>query len=481
MARRGIGLRLVAAAMALGCDDPPAPTSLFEGVGRAQDIVALRERVLVANDVEEALALPGGSVPPERLHDLLVLAPGGEGLVLEGVFDAPAVPARRFSRRLALSGSTGLAGLALGDGSGTGRVQIVDLADPAHPVARGAIEVGSPVAGLAMEDGLLATVGPGGLQLFDVRDADAPLPLGRFQPAEDAGLADVVLDGGMAFVAGTAGALPTLFLQPRLLLVDVTDPEAPALLGEHRLASAFQGLGVTVRVRGAQAFLLGDLGLDVVDVSDPFFPYRVGGIAPAVRPLAGLYTDLELAGDAALLATRGAGLEAVDLSFPPLPLLLTTYPGTSAAGSRAVAVVKQGVSAHVALDRAGIRTLAVDADGDGILTVADVCPEAPDPLQADVDFDGVGDACDVCTQAWDPLQTDADGDGFGNRCDADLDGNGIVNFADLALLRRVFFGADPTADLDGDGAVNFGDLARMRQGFFQPPGPSARGGLAAPR
>ena len=46
------------------------------------------------------------------------------------------------------------------------------------------------------------------------------------------------------------------------------------------------------------------------------------------------------------------------------------------------------------------------------------------------------------------------------------------------MLKVAFFTADPDADLDGNGIVNFLDLAVMKQSFFQPPGPS---GVAAER
>jgi len=114
-----------------------------------------------------------------------------------------------------------------------------------------------------------------------------------------------------------------------------------------------------------------------------------------------------------------------------------------------------------------------DADGDGVPNADDVCASAPDPGQEDGDGDGVGDACDDCLGLANADQRDTDGDGFGNACDADLDGNRIVNFGDVARLRAVFFSADPDGDLDGNGFVNFGDVARMRAAFFRPPGPSA--------
>lgn len=114
-----------------------------------------------------------------------------------------------------------------------------------------------------------------------------------------------------------------------------------------------------------------------------------------------------------------------------------------------------------------------DGDGDGISNASDRCPATADPLQTDTDSDGVGDACDDCTAVVNPDQRDTNGDGIGNACDADLDGSEVVNFADLAKLKSVFFQSDADADLDGNGVANFADLARMKQCFFQPPGPSA--------
>lgn len=114
-----------------------------------------------------------------------------------------------------------------------------------------------------------------------------------------------------------------------------------------------------------------------------------------------------------------------------------------------------------------------DADGDGVGNASDRCPATADPLQEDTDGDGAGDACDDCTAAANPDQRDTDGDGIGNLCDPDLDQNGVVNAADLARLKSVFFKNDPDADFDGNGVVNAADLARLKQRFFQTPGPSA--------
>ena len=91
----------------------------------------------------------------------------------------------------------------------------------------------------------------------------------------------------------------------------------------------------------------------------------------------------------------------------------------------------------------------------------------------DTDADGVGDACDNCILVANADQRDADGEGFGNACDADLNNDGVVNFGDLALMKKVLFKTDAVADLNGDGVVDFADLAIMKKGFFKAPGPAA--------
>jgi hypothetical protein len=90
----------------------------------------------------------------------------------------------------------------------------------------------------------------------------------------------------------------------------------------------------------------------------------------------------------------------------------------------------------------------------------------------DADGDGITAILDNCTTVANPDQRDSDGDGYGNACDGDLDNDGQVNFADLAVFRTRFMTGNADADFNGDGIVNFADLARFRQLFGAPPGPS---------
>lgn len=90
----------------------------------------------------------------------------------------------------------------------------------------------------------------------------------------------------------------------------------------------------------------------------------------------------------------------------------------------------------------------------------------------DSDADKILDAMDNCTKVVNLDQRDTDNDGYGNICDPDLDNNLIVNAADLAIFKPLFFKTDPNADFDGNGVVNAADLAILKTMFFKAPGPS---------
>lgn len=93
-------------------------------------------------------------------------------------------------------------------------------------------------------------------------------------------------------------------------------------------------------------------------------------------------------------------------------------------------------------------------------------------MAQDSDNDGIDDTLDNCIEIANLNQHDSNGDGFGNLCDADLDGNNIVNFADLSLFRLAFRSNNSDADFDGSGFVNFADLSIFRALFGKPPGPA---------
>lgn len=108
-------------------------------------------------------------------------------------------------------------------------------------------------------------------------------------------------------------------------------------------------------------------------------------------------------------------------------------------------------------------TPSCDADGDGVVTDTDNCPDVANADQADADSDGIGDACDAvnddadadgvgdsidnCPAVANADQADLDSDDVGDACDTDTDGdtveNGTDNCPSVANVNQL--------DTDGDG------------------------------
>ena len=120
-----------------------------------------------------------------------------------------------------------------------------------------------------------------------------------------------------------------------------------------------------------------------------------------------------------------------------------------------------------------------DTDGDGLADTkedlnANGLTDANESnrLVPDSDGDGVKDGFDNCLLRANANQRNSNGDAFGNVCDADLNNDGFVNAADLALFKKSFGTTNSDADFDGSGFVNAADLASFKSLFGKTPGPS---------
>lgn len=161
--------------------------------------------------------------------------------------------------------------------------------------------------------------GESGLQILDVAIPArtvriAALNLGRYA-------SDIQVVGTRAYLAAGDG----------LEIVDVADPRKPAVLGRFIAG----GIVLAVQVSGPYAYLTRftpgdfwggpglDYGLDVVDVTDPAKPQRIGSLGLDL-PIQFYGGSISVAGSIACVEGSG-GLHLVDISNPAEPRLKAVY------------------------------------------------------------------------------------------------------------------------------------------------------------
>jgi hypothetical protein len=157
-------------------------------------------------------------------------------------------------------------------------VRVIDLSDPAAPREVGRCDLeeaqGITVAG----EFAYVACDIEGMHVLDVSDPTTPREIGVFDGPQ--GAADVVVDGNHAYVAGGEDAVT-------LRIADISDPRGPRSLGRYG-----DWIVGSVAVQGGCAFL----GGDIVEVSNPAAPVRVGSYAG---------WDAVVAGDYAYVADEG--------------------------------------------------------------------------------------------------------------------------------------------------------------------------------
>lgn len=218
-------------------------------------------------------------------------------------------------------------------------LRIYDLAaDPLNPPLLGLVEsgidpTGETSTGLAIEGNFAAwtvrvsfAVGPGRsfLLVVDISDPSAPAIVGTY----DNGLLtehilwDVALSGGYAYVADATDSYdgtPRKWASGQGLIVfDIaTDPANPTVVGTFKTHGSVQG----VEVVGDRAYLhdAGE-GLIILDVSDPTKPVRLGNYhSPAVL------RQMAKSGDLLYVADAWNGFTIVNVADVSHPEVMGVY------------------------------------------------------------------------------------------------------------------------------------------------------------
>ncbi|MGB3219215.1 MAG: hypothetical protein WBD79_17590, partial [Anaerolineae bacterium] len=119
--------------------------------------------------------------------------------------------------------------------------------------------------------------------------------------------------GGASYAADVVGDRAYLGVGPRLVILDVSNPASPTLLGQ---SSVLPGIIYDLVVANNVAYVAyGDSGLQIIDVSNPANPVRRGGYDTP-----GYARGVAVAGSLAYVADYYSGLQIIDVSNPANPV-----------------------------------------------------------------------------------------------------------------------------------------------------------------
>jgi hypothetical protein len=190
-------------------------------------------------------------------------------------------------------------------------LQIVDFSDPADPVEIGACPIpyhGSPYfrPDVALIEGYVVLAH--GIQGLLVVDVSSPAQPRIAAQLFDGHVSDLAASGNTAYWLSSKWTTSREFDSTRVQIVDVRDPRDPIDVG---LYVTNRQLHRDIAVSGSHAYLVGDSGLAVIDVSDPSAPTEVGTIDVPASAIA-------VSGSHAYLASMasGRGIHVIDIHDP---------------------------------------------------------------------------------------------------------------------------------------------------------------------
>lgn len=208
-----------------------------------------------------------------------------------------------------------------------GGLRILDVSNPATPRELGRYEEWLLSVGNVALAGSYAYVEDTSTRktiVFDVSSPTSPQKIGTVDPSPNR--VDVVIGNYAYGVAHRWGS------SPRLVAMDIRNPSAPQVIGALDLPELSDAARMTVV--GNYAYVVGITGtlgshqgsLQVVDVSDPRNPRRVGG---SLLPSLSEATDVAASGRYVYVTDRWLGLRTFDGNDPrnPQEIAYLAFPG----------------------------------------------------------------------------------------------------------------------------------------------------------
>lgn len=194
---------------------------------------------------------------------------------------------------------------------------IVNVSDPAHPRVENIYQVENGRALWVYVSGNYAYLAdaPRGLLIIDVSDPQNPSIVGSYNPEGDALVAGVFVVDTLAYVAAVDSGFR---------IVNVADPHNPVEVGSIVLSDEV----VSLVVRDTLAYLANAHdGLTIINVADPTSPQLVGSVDTD-----GYTWDVTMLNDTiAVLADWSKGIKTVNVADATAPTILGSYdtPGTT--------------------------------------------------------------------------------------------------------------------------------------------------------
>lgn len=215
----------------------------------------------------------------------------------------------------------------VGTASAGSALFVLDVSSPPSPVVVGSYRSTAPAsqyirdvdvvgnfAYVAVGDASDAHIPSSALEVVDLSNPASPVLLTRYVTHEQSFPKDVLLE----VVGQRAYLLYKKSTGSVLEIVDVTTPSSPAYLGSVAGLPAGASLyKMDLQVSGALAFVVDETGLSLIDISDPAAPAIVGQYSKMNA------TRVAVAGSVAYLACWGA-FDVVDISDPAAPRQLAS-------------------------------------------------------------------------------------------------------------------------------------------------------------
>ena len=273
------------------------------------------------------------------------------------------------------------------------------------------------------------------LMVIDISDPEQPEILGQ-GPSQPSGSRAAVQDGILYVIASAF----------QVRIYDCTEPSSIALIGQLSVFNNGTFEDIESTNDGRIIFGKGQGGVAIYDSSDP------GTLSLLGRAQGFTANDVQVIGDniyAAVASGRGSGITGVSMATPETPSIIGSYSYPSS-------VIWEHTGAMQSIGTGAIAYI-LEEDRIDIFDVS-----TPSSIQLDTSISSR--TARMASFRGSLLLATEDGIQLYEfpslaTCPADFNDDGVLNFFDVSQFIVAYSSMDPIADLTGDGSFNFFDVS----------------------